>query len=160
MPTLNLICIDDQREVLASLEKELGPLEAFVDVHPCESAEEATEVLEDLDAEGKTPSLIICDHVMPGKNGIEFLTEISQDGRFSDTRKILLTGQATHSDTITAINHARIDRYIEKPWKPERLLTTIKVLLTEYILHQQLDYLPYQQIIDQETLFRLLKNSC
>ncbi len=62
-------------------------------------------------------ALIISDHVMPGKTGVELLTDVSKDGRFGFTRKVLLTGQATHTDTINAINSAGIDRYFEKPCK-------------------------------------------
>jgi two-component system chemotaxis response regulator CheY len=35
---------------------------------------------------------------------------------FKETRKILLTGQANHADTIRAVNEAHIDNYFEKPW--------------------------------------------
>ena len=52
MEKLNIICIDDQREVLATLGKDLEPLETHCEMLSCESAEEAGEVLEELDAAG------------------------------------------------------------------------------------------------------------
>ncbi len=61
-------------------------------------------------------TVIVSDHVMPGKTGVELLTDVFHDSRFPNTKKILLTGQATHTDTINAIN-AGIDRYFEKPWQ-------------------------------------------
>lgn len=43
--------------------------------------------MDDLDAEGEFIALVISDHVMPGKIGVELLTEISQDARFVHTKK-------------------------------------------------------------------------
>lgn len=59
----------------------------FFNVEDCESADEALELMDDLDAEGEFIALVISDHVMPGKTGVELLTEISQDARFVHTKK-------------------------------------------------------------------------
>ncbi len=157
MSILNIICVDDQREVLATLEKELAYFSECCDISSCESAEEAWEVVEEVDEVGQNMALVICDHVMPGKNGVQFLTEVSEDQRFNMTKKILLTGQATHQDTINAINHASVDRYVEKPWDTDSLLDEIKQLLTEYIIDAGIDYDQYPQLIDQTTLYRKLQ---
>jgi len=45
---LYIVCVDDQREVLAALQNDLGDL-PFV-VEGCESAQEAWEVMDELDA--------------------------------------------------------------------------------------------------------------
>ena len=152
-----IICVDDQREVLAALRKDLTVLTEKCDLEYCESAEEAGEIMVSLDNSGQSPALIICDHVMPQKNGVDFLIEINNDARFAKMRKLLLTGQATHQDTIVAINEAAIDRYVEKPWQAEELLKTVKILLTEFLLTSGMDYQPYLEIIDQETLYQLLR---
>ncbi len=68
----------------------------------------------------------------------------------------MLTGQATHKDTIEAINNAKIQRYIEKPWKSEEIQNIIKVQLTYYILERGIDYMPYMSILDKTTLFEIL----
>ena len=159
MEKLNIICVDDQREVLATLGKDLEVLEDLCEITFCESAEEAMEVMEELDAEGKAAALIICDHIMPGLSGVEFLTGIQEDGRFDNTRKLLLTGQATHQDTIKAINRAKVDFYTEKPWESAELLKEVKVLLTRFIISAGLDYQPFTEIVDQETLFKEIKKN-
>ncbi len=43
--------------------------------------------MDELDAEGEFIALVISDHVMPGKTGVELLTDISQDPRFTQTKK-------------------------------------------------------------------------
>lgn len=156
MDKLNIICVDDQREVLSAVLKDLSSLNEFFHVEDCESADEALELMDELDAEGEYIALVISDHVMPGKTGVELLTEISQDARFIRTKKVLLTGQATHQDTISAINRARIESYFEKPWKADALLLTARSLITEYIFDMGLDYQPWIDILDNSVVFRRL----
>lgn len=157
MEKINIICVDDQREVLSAVLQDLSPLAAFFNIEDCESALEAQGVMDDLDAEGDYVALVISDHVMPEKSGVEFLTEVSQESRFRKTKKILLTGQATHQDTITAINRARVESYLEKPWKSDELLGMATTLVTEYIFDNGIDYQPYQEILDQAVVLQRLR---
>ena len=152
-----IICVDDEREVLAALKRDLAGFKDYCNLTYCESAEEAQEVLEDLDAEGKPVALIVCDHIMPGKNGVDFLIELNKDSRFARTKKLLLTGLATQQDTIQAINQAQLDRYIEKPWAAESLIQVMKVLLTEFVVGAGMDYSAAMEILDQPTLYKFLR---
>ncbi|MCB0267236.1 MAG: response regulator [Calditrichia bacterium] len=152
-----IICVDDEREVLAALKRDLAGFKDYCNLTYCESAEEAQEVLEDLDAEGRPVALIVCDHIMPGKNGVDFLIELNKDSRFARTKKLLLTGLATQQDTIQAINQAQLDRYIEKPWAAESLIQVMKVLLTEFVVGAGMDYSDAMEILDQQTLYKFLR---
>ncbi len=156
MNNLTIVYVDDQREILSTLSKDLEVFSEFVNIEECESAVEAIEIIEEVDAEGDMVAIIISDHIMPEMSGVEFLSKIHQDGRFSSTKKILLTGQATHKDTIEAINKAKIQRYIEKPWKSEDIQNIIKEQLTYYIIEKGIDYISYMSILDKKTLFELL----
>lgn len=147
-----LICVDDQREVLSSLLHDLEDIAAEVQIVDCESAAEALEAIEELDAEGVPIALVVSDHVMPEKTGVEFLTELREDGRFAATKKMLLTGLATQDDTIEAINAAKIDLYVAKPWKRDALLSAIRKLVTDYIFDVDLDYRDFDAVIDPDTL--------
>ncbi|AJQ92391.1 response regulator [Gynuella sunshinyii] len=159
MKNINIICVDDQREVLNTIAEDLKIFEQQVNIEECESAEEAQEVMEDLDSQGDLIALIISDHVMPDKTGVDFLADVKADGRFVQTKKVLLTGLATHQDTITAINQAGIDHYIEKPWKQAELQKTVRELLTHYIFNAGLDYQKYLEILDKDIVFSRLQNS-
>jgi two-component system chemotaxis response regulator CheY len=152
-----IICIDDQREVLAALRKDLANFSRHFELYDCESASEASEVLDEIDAAGQELVLVICDHVMPGKSGVDFLTDLRQDLRFPRTKKLLLTGLATQKDTIQAINQARIDRFIEKPWQREQLLETVKQLLAIFFAESGLEYQEYLPMLDQIVLFQELR---
>ncbi|HHF3007480.1 TPA: response regulator [Vibrio diabolicus] len=157
MEKLNVICVDDQREVLSAVLQDLEPLHQWLNIEDCESAGEVLELMDELDAEGEMIALIISDHVMPGKTGVELLTEVSQDTRFVRTRKVLLTGQATHTDTINAINSAGIDRYFEKPWQASQLIECVRNLVTQYIFDMGLDYTQYHEHLDQSVVFERLR---
>lgn len=154
----NILCVDDQREVLAALKKDLAVLNSLFNIIDCESAAEADEVINELDADGEMTPLIICDHIMPGENGVDFLARINEDDRFKNVKRLLLTGLATHQDTIHAINYAHIDLYIEKPWAKDELLSFVKILLTKYLINSGVDYSDYMSFMDQPTLYKELKN--
>lgn len=159
MEKITILCVDDQAEVLDSVVRDLRPLQAFFRVEEAGSAEEAKKILDETSRNGDYIGLVISDHVMPGETGVELLGAIFRDDRFVDTKKILLTGQANHADTIRAINEARIDNYFEKPWKPEDLVATAKKLLTQFILKKGIEYKDYMPILDQATLLENLRGA-
>ena len=79
----NIVCVDDQREVLATLKKDLEGFTDFFKIEYCESAEEANEVIEEIDGNGDHLALLICDHIMPVSNGIDFLIPIFRQNRLT-----------------------------------------------------------------------------
>ena len=157
MEKIYILCVDDQRDVLLSIARDLQPLSAWTVLEECESAEEAGGIVEELEAEGKALGLIVCDHIMPGTVGVDFLTAIEASGRHKHTKKVLITGQATHADTINAINHARIDAYIEKPWQGEQLRSLCRRLLTEFIFDARMDIDAYKSVADPAVLLRRMQ---
>ena len=157
METLNIICVDDQQEVLDSVMRDLRPLTSHVRLEEASSVADCLQLIEQIDDDGDHVAIVISDQVMPGETGTELLGKVASDRRFTKTRKVLLTGQATHADTINAINDGHIDNYIEKPWQPEKLLATVKRLLTLYVLDAGLDHTEYMPVLDPTTLFTKLR---
>lgn len=157
METLNIICVDDQQEVLDSVMRDLRPLTSHVRLEEASSVADCMQLIEQIDDDGDHIAIVISDQVMPEETGTELLGRITADRRFGKTRKVLLTGQATHADTINAINDGHIDNYIEKPWQPEKLLTIVKRLLTLYVLDAGLDHTEYMPVLDPTTLFTKLR---
>lgn len=153
----NIICIDDQREVLAAIKKDLELFSPAFTITDCESAAEADEIMNEISTEKEDVAVIICDHIMPGESGIDFLTRLNKDQRFLYTKKFILTGLANHSDTIQAINEAEINAYLEKPWEKNEFHTIVKKLLTRYIVEAGIDFDELMPYLDQATLERELK---
>ncbi len=152
MEKIHIICVDDQPEVLESVTRDLRSLTPYVRLDEAGDAGECRELMEQIDDDGDHVALVISDHVMPGTTGVELLRDVAGDRRFAHTRKLLLTGLATHADTIEAINDGHIDYYAEKPWQSEKLLAIVKRLLTRYVLDVDLDPAPLMPVLDQLTL--------
>lgn len=157
MEKINIICVDDEREVLDSVSRDLAFFSDVFNIEECESAQECLDLLDELNADDESVAVIISDHVMPQKNGVDLLVEVEMDNRFIGTKKLLLTGLATQADTIRAINEARLDHFLEKVWDPEELLQTVKELLTEFIVEKGIELDDYVELLDAKTLHRLLK---
>ena len=157
METLNIICVDDQQEVLDSVMRDLRPLTTHVRLEEASSVADCMQLIDQIDADGDHVAIVISAQVMPGETGTELLGKVAADRRFGKTRKVLLTGQATHADTINAINDGHIDNYIEKPWQAEKLLAVVKRLLTLYVLDAGLDHTEYMPVLDPTTLFSKLR---
>ncbi len=151
---LTIVCVDDQRDVLSSIVDDLAFFQQYVRLEECESAEEALSIMDECDADGHHIAVILSDQVMPKISGVEFLMSVSRDPRFTGTKKVLLTGQATHQDTIIAINSARIDAYIEKPWQSNHLELVVKQLITEYVFENGLCWQNWQPILDADGILK------
>ena len=157
METINIICVDDQQEVLDSVMRDLRPLTPLVRLEEASGVADCLKLMDQIDEDGDYVAIVISDQVMPGESGTDLLSKVASDSRFAKTRKVLLTGQATHADTIDAINEGQINNYIEKPWQPEKILTVVKRLLTLYILDMGIDFKDYMPILDQQTLYSKLR---
>ena len=115
-----IICVDDDKTVLETLEEQLERI--FGDKYlyeVAESASEALELIDDLADEGYAPITVISDWSMPGMKGDELLTDINE--HYPGTVKILLSGQAPEEAVERAYKFANIDHYMQKPWKMDDL---------------------------------------
>jgi response regulator RpfG family c-di-GMP phosphodiesterase len=66
--------------------------------------------------------VVVSGQVMPADSGVDLLKRLQADARFVKARTCSLTGQATHADTIEAINVAGIGHYIVKLWTGSQLM--------------------------------------
>ncbi len=158
MDKVYIICIDDQQEVLNALEQDLAFFDEKLNVEVCDTAQEALDLMEEIDGNGDFVALVITDQVMPEMSGVELLKEIENDERYALTRRMLLTGQATHHDTIEAINLGGVDQYLAKPWTRDQLHSSVRKLLTHYFFKKGIDYQAYQDNLDQDLVYKYLRN--
>jgi DNA-binding NtrC family response regulator len=127
-----VLIIDDEnlfREDLAFMLKREG--------YDCATAPDAERGLE-LIAEFR-PDVVLSDIVMPGKSGIELLSDISRD--HTDCSVIIMTAFGTLETAIDAFRKGAVD-YILKPVVPEDLL--LKVART----------LEHKRLVGEITLLR------
>lgn len=154
-----ILIVEDELEVMEAL---IQDVEKFEKVFPVEAANntlEAEEVINSILEQGNKVGLILCDHILPGKNGIDLLIELNEDPKTSSIKKVLVTGQARQEDTIIAINKADLDHYIEKPWIQEEVEKVVINELTNFVIENEADLLPYMQLLDIEKISNHLRNN-
>ena len=96
----------------------------------------------------KVPDIIICDVMMPVKNGFEVLKELKSDERTDHIPIIILTAKATMKDKLTGLSYGA-DAYLSKPFVKAELLTRLDQLV--------LSRKKLMQKINDDTLGKILK---
>ena len=128
-----LLALDDDREVLGAIERDLRRhYSGQYRVLTSSSGAEALEALDQLRRRGSAVALLLVDQRMPAMTGIAFLTEARK--RYPDAVRVLLTAYADTSAAIAAINDVGLDHYLMKPWDPpeERLYPVLDDLLSAW----------------------------
>jgi len=133
MPKPTLLTVDDDPEVLRAIERDLR--QRYADryrVLRAESGRAALEALGQLQKRNETVALFLVDQRMPHMNGVAFLTEATKI--YPDAKRALLTAYADTDAAIRAINDARINHYLLKPWDPpeQQLYPVLDDLLEDW----------------------------
>ncbi|WP_176525042.1 response regulator [Caenispirillum bisanense] len=118
-----VVCIDDDTMVLDSLRMELGGRIVGCRLEMADTGVEALALVDELLADGVEIPVVVCDYFLPDIRGHELLKQIHQ--KTPGTFNILLTGQSDHAAIVSAINEAKLYRYIAKPWEAEDLILTV-----------------------------------
>jgi len=119
-----ILCVDDERIILDSLQKEIRQLfKGYVDIEIAESGKEALELLHELNSENIEVPIIISDFIMPNMTGDDFL--IKSKNISPNSKRIMLTGQASNEGVGNAMINAGLYRFIEKPWDKNDLELTL-----------------------------------
>lgn len=125
-----ILCVDDESIILDSLKEQLE--KQFGDEYLyeiAESAEEALEIIDDLEEDGIEIAVIVADWLMPGMKGDKFLLQV--DLKYPRVVKVLLTGQADQESVDTLEELADQFTLVPKPWNKEELVSIIKTRLLE-----------------------------
>lgn len=124
----NLLCVDDEPNILSALRRLLRPHGYQVTI--ANSGAEALAIMEE-----QAFDLVISDMRMPEMDGARFLEQVKR--RWPDTVRLLLTGYADVTSTVDAINKGEIYRYISKPWDDNELLLIVRQALERKALERE-----------------------
>lgn len=120
-----ILCVDDEAVVLNSLKiqlkKEFGDTYTY---EVAESADEALEIIEELQSEETDILVIVSDWLMPGIKGDEFLIRVHE--KYPNIIKVMLTGQADETAIQRVKEKASLHNCLYKPWSSHELIDTIK----------------------------------
>jgi two-component system chemotaxis response regulator CheY len=156
MTDLAILIVEDEPEVRDALIRDVAAFEGQFRIEAAEDVEDAHAALESLEAAGQSVALVLCDHLLPGVHGVDFLVELNEDPETNPARKVLVTGQAGLEDTIRAVNEADLDHYIAKPWDDDALQDIVREQLTEYVSRWVDDLLPYVTVLNGPRLMAII----
>src|SRR5690242_14326255 len=128
-----LLTVDDDREVLRAIERDLRrKYGSDYRVLRAGSGQEALEIVRELKIRNNSIALFLIDQRMPGMSGVDFLAQAIT--LFPDAKRVLLTAYADTDAAIAAINEAGINHYLLKPWDPpeENLYPILDELLEDW----------------------------
>src|SRR5271156_4014943 len=131
-----LLTVDDDPDVLRAIERDLRTRYAeHYRIVRADSGASALQTLETLKKRNEPVSLLLSDQRMPEMSGVEFITKASVI--YPDARRVLLTAYADTDAAIQAINDAKIQHYLLKPWDPpeRELYPVIDDLLEDWRAH-------------------------
>lgn len=123
-----ILCVDDEQIILESLKMQLQ--DEFGDdfyYELADNAQDALEVIEELQEEGIAVCVVISDWIMPGMKGDEFLIKLHQTN--PEIGKIMLTGQADKAAIDKAKAQADLYACFYKPWEHDVLIGAVKSVI-------------------------------
>jgi thioredoxin reductase (NADPH) len=129
-----ILTVDDDPEVLQAIARDLR--QQYGDrfrIIRADSGKAALDALQQLKLRNESVALFLVDQRMPQMSGIEFLEQAMQ--MFPDAQRVLLTAYADTDAAIRAINSARLQYYLLKPWDPpeEKLYPVLNDLLDDWL---------------------------
>lgn len=122
-----ILLVDDEPNILAAYQRHLN--NQFV----VETALGGEAALKVLNSHGPF-AVVVSDLRMPGMNGIQFLTRVSNE--YPSCIRIMLTGNADLPSAMEAINEGSIFRYITKPCPPDMIAKVLTAGLEQHRLMQ------------------------
>ncbi|MGH9833774.1 MAG: FAD-dependent oxidoreductase [Blastocatellia bacterium] len=129
-----LLTVDDDAEVLRAVERDLRrEYGARFRVLRADSGEKALDALRQLKLRNDPVALLLVDQRMPKMSGVEFIEQAN--AIYPEAKRALLTAYADTEAAIGAINKARVDYYLMKPWDPpeENFYPVLNDLLDDWL---------------------------
>jgi len=111
-----VLLVDDDQPNLIVL---AGFLEGGYTLHTADSGPEALEIAKKVDLD-----VVITDQRMPEMTGVELLEQLREFK--PEVAGIVLTGFTDPPALISAINRARVFRFLRKPWQPDEILEAVR----------------------------------
>jgi thioredoxin reductase (NADPH) len=129
-----LLTVDDDAEVLRAVERDLRrEYGNRFRVLRANSGELALDALRQLKLRNDPVALLLVDQRMPRMSGVEFIERANTI--YPEAKRALLTAYADTEAAIGAINKARVDYYLMKPWDPpeENFYPVLNDLLDDWL---------------------------
>ena len=117
-----LLLVDDDRDILTAMKaalEELGP-----SIFTATNGDEAL-----IQAQEHNPDLVVLDMMLPKRSGFLVMENIKKNKKRTDPPRVIMITGNQGSRHKTYAESLGVDVYLNKPFRMERLLESIKKLL-------------------------------
>ena len=118
-----ILCVDDEEVILKSLRRQLREICPKAKIEVAQSSATALTLLNRRHESQSPYAIMIVDHIMPGMKGDELLKQATSIS--PHTYQIMLTGHIDGETVGQLVNHARLFRFLSKPWSVGELSIAI-----------------------------------
>ena len=147
-----ILAVDDEIGVLNALSRLLRHTPLMVNGEACYVQIETFTSPHDALARAAEVAydLVISDYRMPGMDGVALLRRMRD--LQPDTARVILSGYTDLNGLIAAINEARIERFVAKPWNDFELVSALGQILEIRALRMDNEALADRVRCEQGTL--------
>jgi two-component system, sensor histidine kinase and response regulator len=114
----SLLAVDDSQTIRLLLSRQLRS--HGYDVTTCGCADEAVALMRE-----SVPDLLIVDSVLPGRDGVELITDLKEDRAFRRVPIVMITGAEVDRPKREILEGLRIP-VLGKPWDEEELIMCLE----------------------------------
>lgn len=117
----HVLLVEDETNIIEAIRFLLSREGWRVDTHS--DGATAVETIREL-----RPTLVILDYMLPGKNGLDILTELRDDAEFESMPILMLTARGQARDREQA-EKAGVSRFMTKPFSNTEVITAVRDLV-------------------------------
>lgn len=120
---MNVLVVDDEEKICELIKIFLESAFPFHSVVTAPNAVQATQKFLNQEFD-----LLIIDHVMPGKAGVEFIQHLRTSVKFNRMKIILISGYLQQEDVLNAIQSG-VKNIIVKPFTRQQIVSQVEEVL-------------------------------
>lgn len=113
---MNVLVIDDEEKICSLIKVFLESTYKFNSIVIATSIVQANQKLINQEFD-----LLITDHVLPGKLGVDFIKHLRQTAKFSRIKVVLISGYLQQEDVLSAIE-CGVKNVLVKPFTRQQLI--------------------------------------
>lgn len=117
----HVLLVEDEVNIIEAIRFLLSREGWTVDIHS--DGATAVDTIRDL-----RPDLVVLDHMLPGKSGLEILTDLRSDADFESLPVLMLTARGQARDREQA-EKAGVSRFMTKPFSNIEVMTAVRDLV-------------------------------
>ncbi len=127
MKALNVLVVDDAAFIRDLIKKAMRDNYPSFNIHEAIDGRKAQSILKNNHID-----IVLCDWEMPEMSGLELITWMRKEERYTDTPFMMITSRGERDHVIKAVT-AGVSDYIGKPFTRDNFLTKVNKLLTKHL---------------------------